>query len=1266
MKKKLFGDTRSLGAFAAFGLAFALTLVPLTAHAQQATNGQNGGNAGTNFGGHGANGANGSDGVLLSGVNSAADGTFTAGSGGSGGSGNNDVLGDPNFGGTGGSGGNAAVAQPGAAVTVTGGAFTAGSGGNGGGGSLGTSGGNGGNGGSALVALVGSTITVTGGTFRVGHNGSAGVPAPYGGAGGHAGYDLFANGGAITVYGYGFSAGPALTGSGTLTATIGGVTQTLSYSVSPAAGSAIFLKTSGTLATITTPTSSPNPSLIGQPVTLTAAVTPSGPATAAPTGSVAFQQGNVLLGTAPLTNGTATLTTSALTDGSDTLTAYYTGDSSFAGSNASFVQTVNVDTQTTLTSSLNPSTVGQSVTFTAAVSSSFIKNGPTPTGTVQFAIDGINAGGPVTLDSNGKATDTATGLTVDPHTITVTYAPTGAFLSNTGATLTQTVNPLVTQTTLTSSLNPSVAGQSVTFTAAVSSNAVTPTGTVQFAIDGINAGGPVTLDSNGKATDTETALTPGTHTVSAAYLPTGIFPADALATLTQTVNPLVTQTTLTSSLNPSVAGQSVTFTAAVSSNAVTSTGTVQFAIDGINAGGPVTLDSNGQAMDTTTGLTLGTHTVSVTYAPTGPFTGNAGATLTQVVNPYVSAQYVSPSGSDLNDGSQASPKQTIQAAVNATQSGDTVTVEDGTYTGDGNRDIDFGGRNITVRSASGDPTRTIIDCGFEYLGTQHGGFFFHSGETSAVVSGLTIANGAEGPGNGAAVDIESGSAVMLRNCILTRHIGGSRGGGVYNNGTLTLTGCAFTANTAANGGGVYNNGTLTLTNCALTANRVSGFGGGLDNGGTMTLTNCTLVGNTARYGGGGIYNAMTATLVNCLLWGDTAPTGSEINGAVTATYCDVQGGFTGTGNINADPLFVNPTAGDLHLSPGSPCLGAGTSAGAPPTDKDGYPRPNPPSIGTYERPAVSHTHLLWNNTDGRVILWSIAPDGAFTENTFGPYTDGTPNTPWTAKAVATGPDGKSHLLWTNPNGRVILWSVDDSGNFTYQVYGPYTDDGTAATPWSAVALSVGADNLVHLLWTNPDGRVILWNVDPAFNFTLQVFGPYTDDDAAASPWQAVALATGPDNVSRLLWTNPDGKVILWKIDDGFHFSYQVYGPYTDGNATTPWSASAVSVGPDNRTHLLWNNPDGKVILWNVDLSFNFTLAAFGPYTDDGTNATPWTATALATGPDNLSHLLWINPDNRILLWGVNSAFDFTDTVYGPSTDGAAQNVWSATAISAGP
>ena len=764
-------------------------------------------------------------------------------------------------------------------------------------------------------------------------------------------------------------------------------------------------------------------------------------------------------------------------------------------------------------------------------------------------------------------------------------------------------------------------------------------------------------------------------------------------------------TTLTSSRNPSGPDQSVTFTAAVTNpGSPTPTGTVQFAIDGANVGGPVPLDGSGQATDTETGLTLGTHAVSVTYAPTGAFTGNTVATLTQQVVTHLSPQYVSPSGNDGSDGSQGSPKLTLQAAINAALSGDTIIVEDGTYAGAGDVDLDFGGRNLTVTSQDG-PATTIIDCGGS-SSAIHRGFFFHSGETNAVVSGLTVQNGYEASGyeasgNGGDVDIENGSTATISHCIFSKSQA-YRGGGVYNGGILTLTdctftgnsasdaggglrnenaatvtGCTFTGNTSTYGGGVYNlvNSTLALTNCILTANSVSSLGGGMDNGGAATLTNCTFTGNDAGSLGGGLNAGLPATLVNCIFWGDICLRQPEINGGVTAMYCDVQGGYAGTGNVDADPLFVSRSAPyDLHLRPGSPCLGAGTSSGTPATDITGATRPNPPSIGAYELPALAPpvTHLLWSNPDGRAAFWNVGRDGTPTvAGGYGPYTDSSGGL-WHATALATGPDGVSHLLWNSASGQVALWNVTDGGAATVLAgYGPYTD-GAGGSLWRAAGISVGPDNVTHLLWTNPDHRAAFWDVNGSGSggfSVLAVYGPFTDG-SPQNVWDAAGVSTGPDNVSHLLWSNANGRAAFWNVSDtdGSASGLAGYGPYTDGAAQNLWGAVGVSTGPDNVSHLLWDNTDGSVVFWDVSSASGMAsgVAGYGPYTD-GADQDKWRATGLATGPDDVSHLLWNNPDGRVALWSLDGAGSpSSEFGFGPYTDGTASNLWGAVGVSAGP
>jgi hypothetical protein len=105
-----------------------------------------------------------------------------------------------------------------------------------------------------------------------------------------------------------------------------------------------------------------------------------------------------------------------------------------------------------------------------------------------------------------------------------------------------------------------------------------------------------------------------------------------------------------------------------------------------------------------------------------------------------------------------------------------------------------------------------------------------------------------------------------------------------------------------------------------------------------TVTNCTFSGNSASTGGNGMSNGESSpTVTNCILW----DSGDEIAGdtLTTVTYCDIQGGYSGEGNIDANPLFVDPSSNNYRLRPSSPCIDAGTNEGAPTQDIIGNSRP---------------------------------------------------------------------------------------------------------------------------------------------------------------------------------------------------------------------------------------------------------------------------------------------------------------------------------------
>ena len=203
-----------------------------------------------------------------------------------------------------------------------------------------------------------------------------------------------------------------------------------------------------TAATTTALKSSLNPSRFGQSVTLTATVSP-----AAATGSVTFKDGGSTLGTSTLSGGSATYINSALSVGGHGITAVYAGDSAYSGSTSSVLtQTINkANTTTGLVSSLNPSNVGDNVTFTATVT-------PSATGTVEFFDSSISLGSG-TLNSSSQTTVATSALTVGGHSITGVYSGNAAYNTSTSPVLRQTVNG--SGVSITVATNPSGLGLTV-------------------------------------------------------------------------------------------------------------------------------------------------------------------------------------------------------------------------------------------------------------------------------------------------------------------------------------------------------------------------------------------------------------------------------------------------------------------------------------------------------------------------------------------------------------------------------------------------------------------------------------------------------------------------------------------------------------------------------------------------------------------------------------------------------------------------------------
>jgi uncharacterized repeat protein (TIGR01451 family) len=420
--------------------------------------------------------------------------------------------------------------------------------------------------------------------------------------------------------------------------------------------------------------SSANPSSAGQAVTFTATVAPS-----AATGMVTFRDGLTTLGTGSVEAGNATLTTSALAIGDHAITAAYGGDATNAASESTaLTQTVRRPASgVTLTSSANPSSLGQQVIFTATVSPT--GQTPSPSGTVTFR------DGTAILGTGGVAAGTATyatsALIAGDHAVTATYEGDAFYSSATSATITQRVNLVASVTTLTSSANPTSIGQTTTFTATVTAGSGTPTGTVTF------REGPAVLGvgalTAGKATHATSALSVGDHVVTATYDGDPTFSVSTSAALTQKVSRAATSAALTVSVNPSLLGQLVTFTATISPNSgsATPTGTVTFTDGEASLGtGPL---SNGKASITTSALAVGDHAVVATYGGDAVTAPSVAAALTQRVLPPPPTATSTSLVSSVNPstvGDLVTFTATVNSVSGTTAPTGTVTFRDGTAT----------------------------------------------------------------------------------------------------------------------------------------------------------------------------------------------------------------------------------------------------------------------------------------------------------------------------------------------------------------------------------------------------------------------------------------------------------------------------------------------------------------------------------------------------------------------------------------------------------
>lgn len=255
---------------------------------------------------------------------------------------------------------------------------------------------------------------------------------------------------------------------------------------------------------------------------------------------------------------------------------------------------------------------------------------------------------------------------------------------------------------------------------------------------------------------------------------------------------------------------------------------------------------------------------------------------------------------------------TIQAAIDAATNGDVIILQPGTYRGSGNKNIDYLGKAITVRSTNPDEQSvvdsTIIDC--ENSGR---GFVFDSNEGhNSVLAGLTITNGYAAGGGGVYC---SKSSPTITKCRITNNgtPNYSDGGGILcKNSNAIITNNTISYNTASwDGGGIYCGGKTIIRDCNISNNSAPNSNGGgiccISGLTPILITNCTIKNNTSRFGSG-IFIDNYATIANCVISGNS---GDVFSGAIEGIE-----GRGGQGQISNCIISDNTGAG-LYAFDGS-------------------------------------------------------------------------------------------------------------------------------------------------------------------------------------------------------------------------------------------------------------------------------------------------------------------------------------------------------------
>jgi len=235
----------------------------------------------------------------------------------------------------------------------------------------------------------------------------------------------------------------------------------------------------------------------------------------------------------------------------------------------------------------------------------------------------------------------------------------------------------------------------------------------------------------------------------------------------------------------------------------------------------------------------------------------------------------------------------IQAAINKARNGETIIVWPGVHL----ETLKLGRKNIILRSLDPNDPQTVADTVLHANAKGSTVTFTPANNAKCVLFGFTITGGRAKNGGGI---YGNGARATITNCIIRNNWARFNGGGIHSFNGL-ISNCTITNNSAGAAGGGIADCSATIANCLIAQNDAANNGGGLSNCHDGTVTNCTIAHNIAP-GGAGL-NACTSAITNCIVWGNDQ---DQLQDCIAASYSCIQDwAGTDTGNITADPLFVN-------------------------------------------------------------------------------------------------------------------------------------------------------------------------------------------------------------------------------------------------------------------------------------------------------------------------------------------------------------------------